>query len=111
MIRRGTIACGGALTALQLEAIEYIESAAERLAHASTMQPGDITFMNNYVVLHSRTGFVNGPDPANARLLLRLWLRRDGLRPFGDAEKSMRDEPLIYNLQGRTPRELLRLSQ
>ena len=27
------------------------------------LQPGDIQFINNYTILHSRTGFVDGPEP------------------------------------------------
>ena len=38
------------------------------------MRPGDILFMENNKVLHSRTKFKDHPEPAKKRLLLRLWL-------------------------------------
>ena len=48
-------------------------------------QPGEASFINNYVVMHSRTTFVDRDDPARARLLLRLWLRIPDGRPLVDA--------------------------
>jgi hypothetical protein len=41
-------------------------------------RPGDIQFLNNRVVLHSRTDFVDHEEPDRKRLLLRLWLRTPG---------------------------------
>ncbi|MFI0405611.1 TauD/TfdA family dioxygenase [Actinomadura sp. 3N508] len=42
-----------------------------------TLEVGDIQFVNNFVTLHSRTGFVDDPDdPAFQRHLLRLWVSR-----------------------------------
>ena len=37
--------------------------------------PGDMQFINNYVVLHSRTEYEDWPEPERKRHLLRLWLR------------------------------------
>jgi hypothetical protein len=37
--------------------------------------PGDVQFLSNYSVLHSRTAFEDFPEPARRRHLLRLWLR------------------------------------
>ena len=51
-------------------------------------RPGDIQFLNNYVILHTRTAFQDGREPGERRLLLRLWLNlREGRRlapGFGD---------------------------
>ena len=41
-------------------------------------RPGDIQFLNNRVVLHSRTDFVDHDEATRRRLLLRLWLRTPG---------------------------------
>jgi len=41
------------------------------------LEPGDIQFLNNYVVVHSRTDYVDHDDPERLRRLLRLWLRID----------------------------------
>ncbi len=37
-------------------------------------RPGDMQFLCNHWVLHSRTAFEDWPDPARRRHLLRLWL-------------------------------------
>ena len=37
-------------------------------------EPGDIQFLQNHVVFHSRTAYVDGPDPSPRRHLMRIWL-------------------------------------
>ncbi|MDP3134987.1 MAG: TauD/TfdA family dioxygenase [Burkholderiaceae bacterium] len=105
MMRRGTQQAGLALTPLQDRALSFIEETARRpeFHHAQYMEPGDAQFFNNFTVLHSRTAFENDAAPGKDRLVLRLWLRVDGLRPFGTCEALMRDAPLVYGLQGRDP--------
>jgi hypothetical protein len=44
------------------------------------LEPGDIQLVNNYTILHSRTGFVGGELPHQKRHMLRLWLKF--LRPW-----------------------------
>lgn len=46
------------------------------------MVPGDIFFMNNYVLLHDRTAFEDHEEPAKRRLLFRLWLDAYEKRPL-----------------------------
>lgn len=81
---------GRPLTPLELEAIDYIERLAESPELCLTMdfRPGDIQFLNNYAIIHTRTAFRDERDPDKRRLLLRLWMNlRDGraLAPgFGD---------------------------
>jgi hypothetical protein len=41
------------------------------------MQPGDLTFINNYGVLHSRTAFED--DETHTRHLVRMWLKNEKL--------------------------------
>jgi Taurine catabolism dioxygenase TauD, TfdA family len=38
------------------------------------LEPGDVQLVHNHQVLHDRTAFVDDPDPARRRHLLRLWL-------------------------------------
>jgi alpha-ketoglutarate-dependent taurine dioxygenase len=38
------------------------------------LQPGDIEILNGNVTLHARTNYVDFDDPAQRRLLFRLWL-------------------------------------
>jgi alpha-ketoglutarate-dependent taurine dioxygenase len=46
------------------------------------LQQGDIQFCNNYVTLHSRTGFVDFPEVERRRHMVRLWLTMDDRRPL-----------------------------
>lgn len=68
------------LTQLQKDALDCLERLTYELAFNFTLDPGEIYLINNYTVLHARTGFENGPDPKQARLLLRLWLNSEGWR-------------------------------
>jgi acyl-CoA synthetase (AMP-forming)/AMP-acid ligase II/alpha-ketoglutarate-dependent taurine dioxygenase len=45
------------------------------------LEPGDLLLVNNYSVLHARTGFADAGDEATRRLLLRLWIHVPELRP------------------------------
>jgi hypothetical protein len=47
-------------------------------------QVGDIQFINNYTVLHSRTEFEDFPEPERRRHLLRLWLTFRQPRPLAE---------------------------
>jgi hypothetical protein len=47
-------------------------------------RPGDVQWLLNYAALHSRTGYVDYPEPERRRHLLRLWLKRDVGRPIVD---------------------------
>ncbi|MFU8871708.1 TauD/TfdA family dioxygenase [Micromonospora sp. SL4-19] len=64
------------LTSQQWEALE----AVDRLNHdprfllTMDLRPGDLQFLNNHVILHSRTAYADHPDPTRRRHLLRLWL-------------------------------------
>lgn len=40
-----------------------------------TFKPGDVQFLSNYTILHSRTAYEDFDDPKLKRHLLRLWLR------------------------------------
>lgn len=48
------------------------------------LQLGDIQFCNNYVTLHSRTSYVDFPEPERRRHMIRLWLTMDERRPLAD---------------------------
>ncbi|MEV6559399.1 TauD/TfdA family dioxygenase [Nocardia sp. NPDC051756] len=66
------------LSTVERLALKTFESIADRPEHKVTMQirPGDIQFLNNNVVVHARTAFVDTDQVA--RELLRVWLN-----PFG----------------------------
>lgn len=48
------------------------------------LEPGDLSIINNYTVLHTRDAFYDGTDPNEKRLLLRLWLSSEYERPVVD---------------------------
>jgi hypothetical protein len=46
------------------------------------LEPGQIQFVDNRALGHSRTAFVDDPDPGRRRHLVRLWLRDQGRRAY-----------------------------
>ncbi len=44
--------------------------------------PGDMQFLHNHQILHSRNDFENWPEPERQRHLLRLWLAPASARPL-----------------------------
>jgi hypothetical protein len=46
------------------------------------LEPGQIQFVENRVLGHSRTAFIDDPDPGRRRHLVRLWLRDHGRRAY-----------------------------
>jgi Taurine catabolism dioxygenase TauD, TfdA family len=65
------------LTTLEKAALDFLDEQTKRpdLRLDMDLELGDIQFINNYTVLHSRTGFVDGPEPHQKRHMLRLWLK------------------------------------
>jgi hypothetical protein len=62
------------LTPEQNEALDLLGELASALALHTRMEPGDIQLLNNHVTYHARTELVDWPEPAQKRLLYRLWL-------------------------------------
>ena len=64
------------LSAEQRQALDMLDDItndpAVHLAMAFT--PGDMQFLHNHQILHSRSDFENWPEPERHRHLLRLWL-------------------------------------
>ncbi len=82
------------LTPIQIEALDYFD----RLAwspdfHMSFMfRPGDIQFVNNHVVLHSRTAFEDWPEEDRRRHLLRMWMSVPNSRPLSDMMSTIYED-------------------
>ena len=72
------------LSAAQLELLEVMDQIYLEPDLPVTMdfRPGDIQWLLNYAALHSRTSYVDYPQPERRRHLLRLWLKRNVGRPF-----------------------------
>jgi hypothetical protein len=72
------------LTALQTEALDYFDAVLARpeVRLEMRLQPGDMQFLNNHIVLHSRTQYEDWPEPERKRLLFRLWLAIPQAQPL-----------------------------
>lgn len=70
------------LTDAQKDAIRVYNEIAAEIAMDVDFEPGDMSFVQNYVTLHSRTRYEDWPEPDRKRHLLRLWLSFDGARPL-----------------------------
>jgi hypothetical protein len=64
------------LTAIELEALDMLDQLSNdpALSLEIAFNPGDMQFLHNHQVLHSRTEFEDWPEPERKRHLLRLWL-------------------------------------
>jgi hypothetical protein len=68
------------MTPVQVEAMELLEATNNDARFVLNMdfQPGDVQFLNNYVIMHGRTEYQDYPDqPEKKRDLIRLWLTVD----------------------------------
>lgn len=67
------------LTPAQEEAMDLLDSLAAdpKLRLLMEFRPGDVQLLCNHSILHSRTGYVDWPEPGRRRHLLRLWLACD----------------------------------
>jgi hypothetical protein len=63
-------------TALQREAMDLLDQIVRRpeFMFSMRLEAGDLQFLSNHTVLHSRTEFEDAPEPDIERLLYRLWL-------------------------------------
>lgn len=85
-IEGGMVKAGKPLQGLAQDAVDFVGRTAERpdVVMHMKFEPGDIQWLNNYVILHSRTQFEDYDEPDRKRLLLRLWLNHPGARPLND---------------------------
>lgn len=97
------------LTPEQIEFFDLMDAlcADPDLHLAMTLERGDMQFISNYTTLHSRTEYVDGPDPKTQRYLLRLWLDTGLLKTlppsYVDRYEDMRlwlqnPRPPVFNL-------------
>lgn len=75
------------------------------------LEPGDMQFVYNHSLLHDRTAFVDDPDPARRRHLLRLWLSLPGdrrlppvfVQRYGPIEVGDRGGIIVHNTELSVP--------
>ena len=94
---------GRPLSDREVAALDCVDALAcrEDFLFETLLGPGEIGFINNYTVLHTRSGFEDGEDPAMRRHLLRLWLAVDDPRPMPDEIRSYAGRGIVAR-QGRT---------
>ncbi len=68
----------------QVEAMDMVDEIADSDSVRIDMdfRPGDMQFIHNHQVLHSRTTYEDYPEPERKRHLLRLWLTPPNARPL-----------------------------
>ena len=79
------------LQPMQREAIEYIQARANDPKFYGEMMfdPGDMQFMNNHVMYHSRTEFEDHEEADKKRHLIRLWLSLPNSRPLNNSMNAI----------------------
>lgn len=94
MIRTGQEQYGEPLDAIESAAVDAVIAIARapEIRLEMDFRPGDMQLLNNYAILHSRTGWEDHPEPERRRLLLRLWLNVPDARALipgfdGDASR------------------------
>ena len=85
---------GVPLGTIRTEALEAMEQIAYELCFEMEFEPGDMQFLNNYVILHDRTPYVDWDRPEQKRHLLRLWLSVPGARRLAPDFRSAYAETL-----------------
>lgn len=93
------------LTPLQVEAMTHLNALAnEPRFHTSMMfEPGDFQFINNHVIYHARTEFVDWPEPDRRRHLLRMWLAVPNSRRLADSMTAIYRDPSAGAVRGGFP--------
>jgi hypothetical protein len=71
-----------ALTPVQRRVMDVFDEIAEEGGAEVDFGSGDLMIVNNYSVLHARSTFQDFDDPAQGRLLLRLWIAMRHARPL-----------------------------
>ena len=76
------------MTPIQQEAITVYRQVAEECLVDLPFKPGDVQFLNNYVLLHTRRDYADWPERERKRHLLRLWLSDPDNRPIPQAQRE-----------------------
>ena len=71
-------------SAQDVEALDYFDALCNdpEMQLSVQLETGDIQILHNHELLHDRSAFVNHPDPAHRRHLLRTWICPSVGRPL-----------------------------
>ena len=101
-------------TEAQIEALDMMDTLAFELCLDVTLEPGDIAFLHNHVVIHARNKYEDWPETERKRHLLRFWLETPGGRPlpaavadrYGALKPGQRHSGIVVeNMEVSTPLE------
>jgi len=90
----------------QREAMDVLDEILRRpeLMFTMYLEPGDLQIINNHVMLHSRTDYIDFEEPTQKRLLCRLWLAPpDSVRlpaSWGDSFRSVEPGTVRGGIRG-----------
>lgn len=92
----------------QEKAAQVLEDTCMRLSLHMVLDIGDIQFLSNEHVLHSRTAYKDYPPPAPRRHLMRLWLATPETEggwklPFADSKHRKRGGVQVNDTPPRAP--------
>ena len=95
VIDKGAERLGETLSTLEQEALACFEEVAQRddLRFEVMLRPGEASFINNYEILHARTGFVDRDDPAKKAAAVPALARRQAAASDGAGSAAL-PEPL-----------------
>lgn len=84
VIRRGYAKTGRVLDEAGVRAVDLMDRFLGDPAHRHDfwMEPGQMQILNNRVIVHGRTPYIDHEEPEKRRHLLRLWLRDGDRRQF-----------------------------
>lgn len=93
------------LTSDQRRALDLMDALCNdpEFYYDMTFELGDMQFLNNYVVLHSRGEYEDWPEPERKRHLLRLWLRTPGFPRLPEAFADRNADMTAWQKQPRPP--------
>lgn len=93
------------LTPLQIEALDAVAELCKDPTFRLDMklERGDMQFVNNYCVLHSRTAYEDYQEEGRKRHLLRLWLRTPAFEDFPSALRDRYQDMDKWRANPRAP--------
>lgn len=77
-------------TPAQEDAVRFYRETVEECALDIEFKSGDVQFLNNFVMLHTRREYEDWPEPSRKRHLLRLWLNDPAGRPIPREQREGR---------------------
>ena len=93
------------VTPLQIEALDAVAELCKDPTFRLDMklERGDMQFVNNYCVLHSRTAYEDHQEEGRKRHLLRLWLRTPAFEDFPSALRDRYQDMDKWRANPRAP--------